>query len=114
MSYSTSKVVFDIDINNFQSYTDFMDEVKEMLKTVINGQHVLRAEMNAKFAKLGKKLDNEVRSVRQDMREGFGEVNKRLDILGKQLSYLEDDAPTREEHDALEKRVEKIEKHLKN
>jgi predicted nuclease with TOPRIM domain len=89
-----------------------MDEVKEMLKAVINGQHALKAEL------LG-----EIGAHRQETKEGFAEVDKkfaevdkkfdevnmRLDKQGAQLSYLEDDAPTREEHDNLGKRVEKLE-----
>lgn len=33
----------------------------------------------------------------------------RIDKLGKSLAYLEDDAPTREEFDNLEDRVDKVE-----
>ena len=36
-------------------------------------------------------------------------LTSRIDKLGRQLAYLEDDAPTREEHDNLEKRVVKVE-----
>ncbi len=85
-----------------------MDELKQMLKAVIKGQNALREEFNIKFAKSDKKID----VLRKEMKEGFAEVNKRLDKQGTQLAYLEDDAPTREEHDDLEKRVEKIEVHL--
>lgn len=58
-------------------------------------------------------------SIRKDfkrledkMDKGFEEVNKRIDTLSKDLAYLEDDSPTREEYGNLEKRVRKIEKKL--
>lgn len=44
--------------------------------------------------------------------KGFKDVNSRIDNLGLQLAELEDDAPTLEEFDALEKRVSKIEKQI--
>jgi hypothetical protein len=36
-------------------------------------------------------------------------VNKRLDKLSRPLAYLEDDAPTVEDFEKLEKRVSKLE-----
>ena len=39
----------------------------------------------------------------------FEETNKRIDKLGLQIVRLEDDAPTIEEFDNLEKRVSKLE-----
>ncbi len=39
-------------------------------------------------------------------------LTKRIDTLGQDLAILDDDAPTREEHDNLEKRVTKIEKKI--
>ena len=94
-----------------------MDEIKEMLKAVINGQHALRAEMIDKIFSLEHKMEKgfaegDKRFAEVDTR--FVEVNERLDRQGKQLAYLEEDAPTREEHNILEKRVEKIERQIKN
>lgn len=61
-------------------------------------------------------LDGQVQ-IREDIKrveKKVGEVEKnlesRIDTLGFQLANLEDDAPTVEEFDRLEKRVEKIEK----
>lgn len=61
-------------------------------------------------------LDGQVQ-IREDVKrveKKVGEVEKnlesRIDKLGFQLANLEDDAPTIEEFDLLEKRVEKIEK----
>jgi BMFP domain-containing protein YqiC len=86
-----------------------MDEIKEMLRAVINGQHALRTEFNAGFAESDKKIETLRKELQKEMREGFDAVNERLDKQGKQLAYLEDDAPTREEFDDLKKRVEKLE-----
>ncbi len=38
-----------------------------------------------------------------------GRLTERIDALGKQLNVLDEDAPTREEHNKLEKRVGKLE-----
>lgn len=58
-------------------------------------------------------------SVKKELREGFkgvglrfDKVDKRIDKLGLQIARLEDDAPTIEEFDNLEKKVIKIQKSL--
>ena len=86
-----------------------MDDVMDLLNVVINGQHALKKELLEEIAKLSKKLDNESGSLRREMKDGFTEVHKRLDKQGAQLAFLEEDTPTREEHDGLERRVGKIE-----
>lgn len=58
-----------------------------------------------KVSSIDKKVDKGFKNV--DMR--FDETNKRIDKLGMQLASLEDDAPTIEEFDDLEKRVTKLE-----
>jgi hypothetical protein len=89
-----------------------MDEIKKMLRAVINGQSALRDELTGKFD-----------SIRHGMEKGFADakvhaddiekrLTARIDRIGKQVAYLEDDAPTREEHEMLEKRVAKVEKKL--
>ena len=65
-----------------------------MLQVIIDGQ---------------KKIRQEVGVIKKEMREGFVKMNKRVDKIGSQLAYLEDDAPTREESEVLEKRVGKLE-----
>ena len=55
------------------------------------------------------------RKVDRGFEEVKGEIvknGKRIDKLGIQLAELEDDAPTREEHDGLEKRVGRLEKQV--
>lgn len=72
-----------------------------MLQILIDGQAALRKEM----------IDGQD-SLRKEMIVGFTKVNKRLDIIGISVAFLEDDAPTREEHDELEKLNTKVEKKL--
>jgi len=55
------------------------------------------------------------KSIRNDITEVKEEVKKngtRIDKLGLQIARLEDDAPTIEEFDKLEKRVTKVERKL--
>ena len=61
-------------------------------------------------------IDNRVNSIDKkvdrgfsELREGIFENGKRIDKIGLQLAELEDDAPTREEHNELESRVDKLE-----
>ena len=83
-----------------------MEEIKEMIKAVINGQHALRSELFGEISKFRKEMN----ALSQEVKNGFEEVNERLDKQGKQLAYLEEDAPTREEFGGLESRVDKLEK----
>ena len=56
-----------------------------------------------------RKVDTTVKKLEKNVDLGFEVVKTRMDKLGKSLAYLEDDAPTREEFDGLEKRVVKVE-----
>lgn len=82
-----------------------MDDIRKMLRAVINGQSVLKQELLREIKKVDKKVDR----LELKVKIGFKKVNERLDKLGMQLAYLEDDAPTRDEFDGLEKRVSKVE-----
>ncbi len=93
-----------------------MDHTKQMLQAILSGQNALKQELvskidkvdqkvdalDQKVDKLGERLDGKIDSVEE-------RLTKRLDNIGRQLAYLEDDAPTREEFDGLEKRVVKVE-----
>lgn len=68
-----------------------------MLQVLIKGQDALKEELAV---------------LREETRKGFRETHERLDKQGRQLAYLDDDAPTQEAHEGLIKRVEKIEKVL--
>lgn len=69
----------------------------KMLQILIDGQ---------------KSIGSDIKSLGKKTEEGFVKVNNRLDVIGKFVAYLEDDTPTRDEHDKLEKRVSKIETKL--
>jgi predicted nuclease with TOPRIM domain len=89
-----------------------MDDTQKMLKTLIKGQADLSNKIDNIKLKLSVNIDNvyrEVQDLRTETKDGFKKVNDRIDTLGKSLAYLEDDAPTRDEFDILETRVEKIE-----
>ena len=85
-----------------------MDDVKKMFRTIVNGQSAMKQELLVKI----EGVDKKVAVLSKETKEGFKEVNERLDKQGKSLAYLEDDAPTRDEHDKLEKRVTKVERKL--
>ena len=89
-----------------------MNDVRKMFKTLVNGQSALKQELLTKIDKLDKKFTGRLDSLKSEMGKGFKKVNKRLDAIGKSVAYLEDDAPTREEHDNLEERVDTIERTL--
>ena len=62
-------------------------------------------------------IDNRVDSTEKKMDRGFDEVKvmisengERIDKIGLQLAKLEDDAPTIEDHEELEGRLEKLER----
>lgn len=70
----------------------------KMLQAVANSIALMRKEMKDGF-----------KEMKDEMGKGFKDVNERLDMQGKSLAYLEDDAPTREEHRKLKKRVKRLE-----
>ena len=93
-----------------------MNDTQKMLQAIIHGQNSLKQELVIKIDKLDSKLGGRIDGLdgRIDGLEGrIDQVEKnlteRLDKIGRQLAYLEDDAPTREEFDSLGKRVDKIE-----
>jgi predicted ArsR family transcriptional regulator len=82
-----------------------MDDVTKMFQTIINGQSAFRQEVMSKFSQLERKfekLDGKIDQVEIRLTE-------RLDKIGKQLAFVEDDTPTKEEFEKLEKRVSKLE-----
>ena len=86
-----------------------MDDTQKMLQAIINGQSSTRQEILGKIDKLDKKLSGRIDSLDIKLDNVEKRLTKRIDKLGKQLAYLEDDTPTRDEFDNLEKRVGKIE-----
>lgn len=92
------------------------DNTPKMLQAILNGQTALKEELVSNIDKLGNRLDGRIDGLEGRMDKLDRKLDnvekrltKRIDKLGLQLAYLEDDAPTREEHNSLEKRVDRIE-----
>ena len=85
------------------------DNTNKMLRTIINGQSAIKSELIAKIDKLDKKLANRIDVLEKNMNDDFKEVNKRIDVIGLHLEKVDEDTPTIEEFDKLEKRVTKVE-----
>jgi hypothetical protein len=77
---------------------------KNMLQAIIDGQSAIKEELKKDINKVGKNL----------LRiEGKVDKNgKSIDKLGLDLAEISDDAPTREEHEKVEERVDKLEKQV--
>ncbi len=86
-----------------------MNDTQKMLQTIINAQSSSRQEILSKIDKLDKKLGGKIDGLEGRIDQVEDNLTGRIDKLGMQLSYLEDDTPTREEYDNLETRVDKIE-----
>ena len=85
-----------------------MDETKKMLQAIINGQSSLKVELLAKIDSVDKKVDNLDKKIDKVEKN----LTERIDKIGLQVANLEDDTPTREEYDELEKRVKQVEQKL--
>lgn len=93
-----------------------MDDTQKMFRTIVNGISAMKSELMAKIDGLDKKLSGridsvhkEVQNLRSETKNGFKEVNDRIDKIGRSVANLEDDAPTIEEFDKLEIRVTNLE-----
>lgn len=70
------------------------DNTNKMFQKVLDGQVAIRKDIN--------KIDLKIDGVEE-------RLTKRIDKLGLQIANLEDDTPTIEEFDKLERRVSKVE-----
>lgn len=86
-----------------------MNDTQKMLQAIIHGQNALKQELVGRIDKVDKKVDALGERLEGRIDKAEKNLTSRIDKLGRQLAYLEDDAPTREEFDNLEKRVDKIE-----
>ena len=82
-----------------------MNDTQKMLQAIIHGQNALKQELVGKIDKVDQKVDK----LGQELKRVEKNLTGRIDKIGRQLAYLEDDAPTREEFGELEVRVERIE-----
>jgi hypothetical protein len=71
-----------------------MDDLKKMIRSVINSQSSMKSELLSEIRKGDEKLSSEIKEFKKETKEGFKKVNYRLDLIGKQVAYLDDDAPT--------------------
>lgn len=85
-----------------------MNDTQKMLQAIINGQSAIKQELSGKIDKVDKKVDG----LGEKLDKAEKNLTKRIDKLGMQLAYLEDDTPTREEYNNLEKRVDKVEQRV--
>lgn len=86
-----------------------MDDTQKMLQIIINGQSTFRQEVLGKIDKLDERLSGKIDALDHNVENVEKHLTELIDRLGKQLAYLEDDTPTREEYGELEKRVDKLE-----
>ena len=93
------------------------EDVGTMIQMLLSGLNSFRQEfvtfkkeviqnfsqVSRRFDQMETRLDKKIDGVEE-------RLTKRIDAIGKQLAYLEDDAPTRDEFDNHEKRIGKLEK----
>lgn len=63
-----------------------MNDIQKMFQAIINGQSAFRQDILSRIDKLDKKLSERIDKVDD-------KLSGRIDAIGKQLAYLEDDAP---------------------
>lgn len=80
-----------------------MEELKKILQAFINSQ-------NAFNQKIMKELKDVKEGLSKKIDDSEARLSKRVDALGRQIAYLEDDTPTNEDFNNLKKRVDKIER----
>lgn len=80
-----------------------------MLRTVINGQSAMKSELLTRLDEVSKKLSGRMDSLDKKIDGVEKRLTERIDKIGLQVASLEDDAPTIEEFDNLEKRVTEVE-----
>lgn len=90
-------------------YWKHMDDVKQMFRKIINGQSAMKSELLGRIDKVDKKLTSRIDGIDGKMTMMEKNLTARIDKIGLQVARLEDDAPTIEEFDKLEKRVTKVE-----
>ncbi len=89
-----------------------LDRIEKLVIGVVNGQSAMKSEVLSEMHKLDNKLTGRVDSLEKEMKNGFKEVNSRIDKIGMQVAELGDDTPTIEEFDKLKERVTKVEQKM--
>ena len=100
---------FNLQNNYSKVYTDYMTDTK-LIQILIDSVASLRKDILDRFDKIDKKFENKFDLLDKKIDKLDIKLTTRIDKIGKQVAYLEDDAPTRDEHEKLVKRVERVEK----
>ena len=82
----------------------------KLIQILIDSVASLRKDIFDRFDKIDKKFENKFDLLDKKIDKLDIKLTTRIDKIGKQVAYLEDDAPTRDEHEKLVKRVERVEK----
>lgn len=83
-------------------------EIKKMSKAVINHISTVKSELLMEI----KKSRDESNHKFEQMNKTLASHTKRLDRIGRNVVFLEEDTPTRDEFDRLESRVLKVENRI--
>lgn len=86
-----------------------MDEIKKMLRAVINGQSAIKSELLGEIKKIDKMFTGRIDTLDAKVDTNFKKLNERLDKIGHSVAFLEDDAPTAKDFDELSSRVDTLE-----
>lgn len=89
-----------------------LTDIEKMLRAIANRQSSFSQEIvisNNQVLKELKKVEINLEKKIDKNHQTITKVNHRINYIGKSLAYLEDDAPTRKEHEHHEKRLKKIE-----
>ena len=92
-----------------------MDDSQKLLRTIINHQSSVKEELLKEIRKTNKKVDQlseNLDEFKVETKENFAKLTNRINLLGKQLAVLDEDAPTREEFDELVEKVNRIPKNF--
>lgn len=79
-----------------------MPDTKMLQAIIIDGQKAIKEELKGDIKKVGKDVLR--------VEEKVDKNGERIDKLGLELAELQDDAPTVDEFEGLERRVGKLEK----
>lgn len=80
-----------------------MDDTKKLLRVIIDGQNSMKSELITRIDKVDKNLSGRIDGLDKKIDGVEKRLTVRIDKIGRQVANLEDDTPTREEHDELEK-----------
>lgn len=92
-----------------------MDDTNKMLRAIMNGQSAMKAELLGKIEIIDEKidrLDKKIDSVKLELKNDLKKLTKRINVIGLSEARLEDDTPTREEFDKLERKVDILSKNI--